>query len=347
MQEIAREASQLFVEQQQAVGLLIDEVGFRKKGRMSACVGRQYLGCIGKTENGQVAVAAGLSQGEHYAPIDMRLFMPKEWQGDGNRRKKCDIPKQEKHLSKPRMAKQIIADAVKNGVRFDYVNFDALYGNATDLLTYLDGQGLSFIGDVRSNFMLYFNGDIEEKCTVRKYVANLLDDDFQSMNIRNSTKGKLSAKFHYAKVNVLNTHNRWLDLILLVRKDADGKTKYSLSNMHDDHIKELAERQAQRVYVEQIFKEGKNLVGLGDYQIRGWHGFHNHMALCMMAMLLIAKVKMAYNKKKFTAPMVQKIFKACIRSKMDDPDVALNIIFEQNERYIRQLQKDGYFNDDS
>ncbi|KAA1246323.1 transposase [Aquimarina sp. RZ0] len=46
---------------------------------MSACVSRQYLGCIGKTDNGQIAVAAGLSQSEYYTPIDMRLFMPKEW----------------------------------------------------------------------------------------------------------------------------------------------------------------------------------------------------------------------------------------------------------------------------
>jgi len=55
---------------------------------MSACVSRQYLGCIGKTDNGQVAVAAGLSQSEYYTPIDMRLFMPKEWESDKTRREK-------------------------------------------------------------------------------------------------------------------------------------------------------------------------------------------------------------------------------------------------------------------
>ena len=59
--------------------------------------------------------------------------------------------------------------------------------------------------------------------------------------------------------------------------------------MHNDHIKELTEKQVQRIFVEQMFKEGKNQVGMEDYQIRGWNGFHNHMALCMMAMLLIAK----------------------------------------------------------
>ena len=57
---------------------MIDEVGFRKKGKHSACVGRQYLGCIGKQDNGQVAVVAGLSQGRHY-PKGMPLALPDRW----------------------------------------------------------------------------------------------------------------------------------------------------------------------------------------------------------------------------------------------------------------------------
>ncbi|MEM7106563.1 MAG: transposase [Bacteroidota bacterium] len=65
MDEIAQQASSLFKQARKSVGLLIDEVGFRKKGHMSACVSRQYLGCVGKVDNGQVAVAAGLCQGQN------------------------------------------------------------------------------------------------------------------------------------------------------------------------------------------------------------------------------------------------------------------------------------------
>uniref|UniRef100_UPI0011AF71C2 transposase n=1 Tax=Aquimarina sp. I32.4 TaxID=2053903 RepID=UPI0011AF71C2 len=54
MDQVALESSKMFVNNKQPTGLLIDEVGFRKKGKMSACVSRQYLGCIGKTDNGQV-----------------------------------------------------------------------------------------------------------------------------------------------------------------------------------------------------------------------------------------------------------------------------------------------------
>ena len=342
MDEVAQETSQLFSQVKKPVALLIDEVGYRKKGKMSAYVARQYLGCIGKVDNGQVAVAAGLSQGEDFTPIDMRLFMPKEWENDEMRRKKCNVPKEEKHLSKPEIAQRMIEHALSKGIEFDFVNFDALYGNATPLLTYLTENDVNFVGDVRGNSTVYFGYDKQESSSIEHYFSNLLPEDFEQITIRTSTKGELIAHFHYVKVQVL-AHEKWLDLVLLIRKDTDGKVKFSLSNMHDNHINELAEKQGQRVFVEQMFREGKNQVGMGDYQIRGWNGFHNHMALCMMAMLLILKIKMEFKDEKLTTQTITKLINRCIQSKMDDPDLAIHIIFEQHTRYIRQLEYDGYF----
>lgn len=204
MDQVALASSELFWQCNQPTALLIDEVGFRKKGKMSECISRQYLGCIEKMDNGQTAVAAGLSQSEYYTPIDMRLFMPKERESDTIRRQKCNIPEQEKHLSKPQIAKKIIEQALAKGVKFDYINFDALYGSAIFLL---DRQ-LDFIGDIRSDQRIYFNNDPNEKCRVDKYIASLSEDDFEQIDIRKSTKGTLKAKFHYAKVQVLTTNHR-------------------------------------------------------------------------------------------------------------------------------------------
>jgi SRSO17 transposase len=75
-QAIAKRSFQLLKSEKKRMYLLIDEVGFRKKGDQSACVGQQYIGAIGKNDNGQVAVAAGLSSTEFYCPVSMELFMP-------------------------------------------------------------------------------------------------------------------------------------------------------------------------------------------------------------------------------------------------------------------------------
>ncbi len=346
MDEVARQGSMLFEQKRGLVALLIDELGFRKKGKMSACVSRQYLGCIGKVDNGQVAVCAELCQQDIFTPIDMRLFMPREWQGDSLRREKCNIPEEETHISKPELAKKIIGDALAKGIAFDFVNFDALYGSSTSLLSFLESKGIDFIGDVRGNFKVYFDHNKEEGCTLGEYLNYLSDRDLEKIKVRRSTKGPLTAHFHYAKVNVL-AGDKWLDLILLVRKDRNGEVKFSLSNMHGDHIVELAQKQAQRIFVEQMFKEGKNQVGMGDYQVRGWNGFHNHMAMAMMAMLLIAKIKIGHPAENYTAPIIRKLICLCIQSKMDNPKAAIDIIFEQHSRYIYQLQKNGFFQEEN
>ena len=43
--------------------------------------------------------------------------------------------------------------------------------------------------------------------------------------------------------------------------------------------------QGQRYWIERALQQGKQDVGLGDYQVRGWRGWHHHMTLVMMAML--------------------------------------------------------------
>lgn len=76
---------------------------------------------------------------------------------------------------------------------------------------------------------------------------------------------------------------------------------------------------------------------MGDYQIRGWYGFHNHMATCMMAMLLITKIKLKSSKQKFTAATIKKIVNLCIKTKIEEPELAIDLILERHQKYINQL----------
>ena len=66
--------------------------------------------------------------------------------------------------------------------------------------------------------------------------------------------------------------------------------KYSLSNAPEDtSVHRLAFMQGQRYWIEQAIKEGKSNAGMADYQVRGWFGWHHHMALVMMAMLFMLR----------------------------------------------------------
>ena len=47
---------------------------------------------------------------------------------------------------------------------------------------------------------------------------------------------------------------------------------------------ELARAGHNRWPVEDCFLRGKQELGLDDYEVRGWRGFHHHMTLVMLAM---------------------------------------------------------------
>jgi hypothetical protein len=226
----------------QEVGLLIDEVGFRKKGRHSACVGRQYLGCIGKHDNGQVAVVAGLSSGKYYCPIDVALFMPKSWQDDHIRRKKAKIPENIQHQSKPDMAGAMIASMRKMAINFDYVAFDALYGNSFDLLSALHAENILFVGDVRDNVKIsvepityslpekpphskgrkFKHKRVDQALTsLSQYCGQLGLEDFKQLHFRDGTKQKISAYFHQKEIWLVSKLNPWFSRVVFASDNKD------------------------------------------------------------------------------------------------------------------------------
>jgi SRSO17 transposase len=339
------------------VALLIDEVGFRKKGKNSACVGRQYLGCIGKNDNGQVAVVAGLSQDEFYCPITAELFMPESWNNDNQRRDKCGIPESIQHKTKPTMALEMILGSKKNNVNFDFVNFDALYGSSIQLLDSLIQNNILFMGDIRENMkiyqqepLFYYPKTTSKKGRKRQYpitdaksisvreLSKFKDNEqWREVSLRTGTNGVIKASFYEQIIWICSDIHvgRVLKLKLLIRRDDDGKTKYSLSNMMNLDLFELAKRQGQRVFIEKIFEEGKNQVGLGDYQVRSWDGFHKHLAIRFIGLFYFFYQKIT-NKEKIhlTAPIIKKLVASSIKSNWDNPLKAIEMAITHLEKYF-------------
>jgi len=74
------------------VAWIVDDTGFPKKGRHSVGVTRQYCGQVGKQENCRVAVSLSVATWSSSLPIAYRLYLPKEWAEDGERRDKTEVP---------------------------------------------------------------------------------------------------------------------------------------------------------------------------------------------------------------------------------------------------------------
>ena len=95
LDHVARDADELIGDRSDAA-LILDESGFAKQGKMSVGASRQYLGRLGKVDNGQVAVFGILAEGRFATAIDTRLYLPKEWTDDAQRCDKAGIPQSER-----------------------------------------------------------------------------------------------------------------------------------------------------------------------------------------------------------------------------------------------------------
>lgn len=126
-----------------------------------------------------------------------------------------------------------------------------------------------------------------------KWAVTQPNKSWRKVTLRDSTKGKLTYEFLAVQVWlwVKDTPEvrRW-HLVIRRNPATQSDYKYSLSNApKGTKLKRLAYMQGQRFWIERSFEDGKSECGMADYQMRGWIGWHHHMALVQMAMLFMLK----------------------------------------------------------
>jgi SRSO17 transposase len=298
--------------------LYLDESSFQKKGHASVGVKRQYCGRLGKIENCQVGVFACLGRGDRTQLVDFRLFMPEDWANDEERCKKAKVPEQERvHRTKAELALEMVQKARERGLSYQWIGGDAAYGVNSELTEALEDMGEVFLMDVTSVVKVwdqdlaleapgknpgrgrpYSIGKIMNPDARQRSVADLAQEYFESesrfLTLRNTTKAPLVYRVWVKEVWLWNkTSASPRRRLLVVRRDADGQFKYSLSNAPSETSWErLGYMQAQRFWIERAFQDAKSELGMAQYEVRTWKGWHHHMALVCLAMLFVTKERL-------------------------------------------------------
>ncbi|MBN8852786.1 MAG: hypothetical protein BGO55_03430 [Sphingobacteriales bacterium 50-39] len=203
-------------------------------------------------------------------------------------------------------------------IAVQWIGFDAFYGRETALLGSLVKMGQEFIADVPDAHQVWLKPfqmrvpkrkgmpgrkpiharPTEEPISIRVYSRSLGRGDWQTIQVRHQSKGKLKARFHRKDVYILNPlTGKKLKLILLIRKDPDGTIKYSLCHAPKYiRTRTLAYRQCKRYFIEQALRKAKMELGLNEYQTRSEEGWTRHMALCTLTQLFINTEKLRQKK---------------------------------------------------
>ena len=312
MDEVARRVQATLAEVAGEQGLLLDECGWEKAGTKSVGVGRQYIGQVGKISNGQVGVFAVLSRGTSAGLVGGQLYLPQAWSSDAARCAQARVPlAAQAYRSKPALAAALVEHLLGQGlVRADWVGGDAAYGNSPALRQTLQQRGQAYVLDVGPGLQLYLadptptaaptgSGRGRPPRRVRplgtalalpQVAAQLPLADWQQVSYRPGKNGSL------VREAVLVPVWRWENgeqaaqaLHLLISRELDGtQVKYSLCYCPPGApvlgVGQALYRQMQRYWIERVFQQAKQQLGLHQNQTRSWPAWQHHVALTMMAL---------------------------------------------------------------
>jgi len=117
--------------------LVIDETGDRKDGTKTAHVGRQYLGSLGKTNNGVGSVGAVWADERIYYPVIVEPYTPTP----SSVRGKADPA----FRTEPQITAALVIGAVVAGIPFRAVVADCYYSKYDDLRAGLHRRDISSV----------------------------------------------------------------------------------------------------------------------------------------------------------------------------------------------------------
>jgi SRSO17 transposase len=294
------------------VAWIVDDTGFPKKGRHSVGVTRQYCGQVGKQENCRVAVSLSVATWSSSLPIACRLYLPKEWADDAERRDKAEVPAEVEFQTKPEIALDQVRAAVAADVPRGVVLADAAYGINTEFRDELTRLGLQYAVGVQSSMTVWEPGkqplpakprrtmgrpprllqrtEDHQPVSVRQLALSLPSGAFRKVTWREVGERKLQSRF--AAVRVRPAHRdywraephaeEWL-LIEWPKGEAEP-VKYWISTLPSGTTRKALVRTAkQRWIIERDYQELKQELGLGHFEGRNWRGFHHHATLCIAA----------------------------------------------------------------
>jgi SRSO17 transposase len=262
---------------------LIDETSCRKWGDETPGVQRQYLGCVGKVDNGIVTVHVGVAKGRFQALLDADLYLPKVWNADRQRCRAAGIPDDVRYRPKWRIALDQLIRLHGNGMAFDWLVFDEGYGAAVPLLRALNLVGQRFVAEVPVNFAV---------AAVKDGPTQRADQRLRAAKARKGKRYRLSHRTVPDAVWRASTAVVWVagreHLLMVAINEATAEVKYFLSNATTAPVARLLTVAFCRWSVEHSFRLAKQEAGLMHYEGRDYTGLMRHLMLALVVLGFVA-----------------------------------------------------------
>jgi SRSO17 transposase len=261
--------------------LVVDETGFLKKGAKSVGVARQYSGTAGRVETCQVGVFLAYASPKGRAFLDRALYLPEAWAADAARRREAGVPQEVAFATKGELAEAMLARAFAAGVPAAWVTGDEPYGNDGGLRRWLEGEGRPYVLAVARSHPLWHGG---AQVRAEAVLAEAPAEAWARVEVGAGSKGPRVYDWACGRLPY-DTAAGWAQWLLVRRSVSDPRDPayYRAAGPAGTPLAELARVAGARWAIEEGFERAKGEVGLDQYEVRRWDGWHRHITLCLLA----------------------------------------------------------------
>jgi SRSO17 transposase len=253
--------------------LLIDETGDCKKGNSTDYVKRQYIGNVGKKENGIVAVTAyGLVDGM-ILPLTFEVYKPRERLKDGD-----------EYQTKPQIAARMIRQLQALGFQFELVLADSLYGESEiNFVNVLDELKLPYILAIRSNHGQWLPQDQE-----------VYQEPWQTFE-RTFSNGTTEVRYMSEVIYGRRQRQQYWLLTTDPQTLPDNSTSFVMVAAPAVKLKEIGDHYGFRTWIEYGLKQSKDTLGWADFRMTSYEQIERWWELVMSAFLMVSLFADAFN----------------------------------------------------
>ncbi|HLO89137.1 MAG TPA: IS701 family transposase [Nostocaceae cyanobacterium] len=246
--------------------LIIDDTGDRRKGKTTEYIARQYIGNLGKVDQGIVSVNAYGIVDEVTFPLLFKIYKPQQQLAPGD-----------KYKSKPELAGEIISELRNKGWNFQVILADSFYGESSKFRQVLNDYNLQYALAIRSNHKFCIPDNQQDAATEwQEFDRKFTNGNTETRYIREISLGEQNEEIRY-----------W---VTTTDKDKLPKvsTTYIMTNLPGDILQEVGNIYGLRTWIEYGFKQIKNELGWADYRFTDYPNIQRWWEIVFTAYTMIS-----------------------------------------------------------
>jgi SRSO17 transposase len=265
----------------------LDESGQQKQGIATVGVKRQYMGCAGRVANGVNTVYCSYATTEGHALVGARIWIPAEQLDDEACRAASGIPEDVTFMTKPRLAKEIVADMAADHTMPPWFAGDEVYGRSRELRDYIADQGAGYVLRAGCDFSVEVTPGTFERADALAVKHLTMKKYRKRWQICSVPGSKGARRYAWAWLGTASKNH-----YLLIRKHLlSGEMAYHYCYVPPGRpvtLMTLVRVACLRWPVEEDFEFGKDHFELDHSQVRLYAALLRHIVLAMAAIAVCA-----------------------------------------------------------